>query len=101
MIDLIKSEKNEILTPNQVSLIIISNGKLTETDTEFTLNVDTGVENSILSWSVDKEQVPGISPEEIQKLLGDTIFRQYLVIYNSSRRLKNDQSSEEVAQPSS
>lgn len=94
MIDLIKSENSGALTPNQVSLIIIANGKLTENETHYTLTVDTGHEDSILSWSVLKEQVPNVPPEEIQKLLGDTIYRQYLVIYNSSRRLKYDQSSE-------
>ena len=93
MIDLFKSENNGALTPNQVSLIIIANGKLSETETHYTLTVDTGHADSILSWSVLKEQVPNVAPEEIQKLLGDTIYRQYLVIYNSSRRLKYDESS--------
>jgi len=99
MIDLIKSENNSALTPNQVSLIIISNGKLVETETEYTLNVDTGREDSILSWSVPKEQVPGLEAAEVQRLLGDTIYRQYLVIYNSSRRLTYDQSGEASTEP--
>lgn len=101
MIDLIKSENNFPLTPNQVSLIIISNGKLSETETDYTLTVETGHADAILSWSVAKELVPGLDVTEIQRLLGDTIYRQYLVIYNSSRRLQYDQSSKETSEPSS
>lgn len=98
MIDIMTSNENGVLTPNQISVIILANGKLTETETHFNLTVTVGEEDNQLSWSVLKEQVPGLDKEEIKRLLGDTILRQYQVVYNSSRRLKYDQSSEKTSE---
>lgn len=93
MITLVKSPEGKTLTPNQLSLLIVSHGKLVETEADFRLVVEPR-EDVHLAWSVPKELVPGLSEADIKLLLGDTIYRQYLVMYNSAGRLEYDQSSE-------
>lgn len=93
MIKLVKSSEGKTLTPNQLSLLIVSHGKLVESETDYALIVEPR-EDIQLKWTVPKELVPGVSEEDIKLLLGDTIYRQYLVMYNSAGRLEYDESSE-------
>jgi hypothetical protein len=89
MNDLIKNEVGEYLTPHQVHLLIMSNGKLIEVnESEYVFEVLVEGTEKPLEARVYKELVPNVDELTIKAMLGDAIFREYTVKYHSSKRLE-------------
>jgi len=102
MIELIKGTDGKWLAPQQVSLLILANSELTETDSEYILAFyPTGMENKQLDKpfleSVPVEWVPGVLTADIKAALGDKMYREYHNLYHSTRRITDDQSNETSA----
>jgi len=94
MNDLIKHTDGKFLTPNQFLVVLLANGKITETEDRFTLDVNVN-EDCNLQHQLEKNMFPTITTqEEAKKLLTDALVSQYTVMYYSSRRLENEQSDE-------
>lgn len=94
MNDLIKNSEGEYLTPHQIHLLIISNGKILEekeNEQEYILQVMVEGNEKPLEARVAKELVPGVDETTIKSMLGDAIFREYTVKYHSSKRLEKQQ----------
>lgn len=91
MNDLIKGTDGEYLTPHQIHLLILSEGKLSVNENEFILNVLIEGSDKLLQSRVAKEMVPGLFDMTIKSMLGDAIFREYTVKYHSSKRLEKQQ----------
>jgi len=85
-IQLIKDENKNILTPKQVHYLLLTCGKLVQHDDEFEMVLEFVNTEDVISFSVKKELVPGVSEDDVRMLLNDAIYREYTVQYNSARR---------------